>query len=171
MQNKHRRRFGGLVLSASLLVMSGCYKATFISNPQVVKGVEHDEWNSFFLWGLVGEESLDVRQHCPGGQVAQVRTGGNVGTVLVSAVTLGIYAPRMSYVWCSGGPAQNAPATVTSEAAPPKDVPSLAIYGDRKGRPVRVERRRGDVLEAVTEPQWSETDHAWRVSFVQEVAK
>src|SRR5687767_12842080 len=58
-------------LLATLLAVAatGCYKATFISNPRVVKGADHDQWNSFFLWGLVGEESLDVRQFCSGGQV------------------------------------------------------------------------------------------------------
>jgi hypothetical protein len=148
--------------------LAGCYKATFISNPNVVRGADHDQWNSFFLWGLVGQETLEVRQFCSGGQVAQVRTGANFLTGLVSFVTLGIYAPRMSYVWCAAGPGGNsAPA-----AAAAANGPTLSIYGDRQGRPVRVELRRGDKIEAIATPTAVEPDQPhWRVALVEEVAR
>jgi hypothetical protein len=157
-------------LVASLLVVAttGCYKATFMANPNLVRGADHDQWNSFFLWGLVGQETLDVRQFCSGGQVAQARTGANFLTGLVSFVTLGIYAPRMAYVWCAAGPA----GTTAPPPAAAAKVPMLAIYGDRQGRPVRVELRRGDALEAVATP--TPVDHEqphWRVAFVSEVAR
>jgi hypothetical protein len=149
------------------VALAGCYKATFISSPNVVRGADHDQWNSFFLWGLVGQETLEVRQFCSGGQVAQVRTGANVLTGLVSFVTLGIYAPRMSYVWCAAGPAGNgAPPPVAAKE------PTLAIYGDRRGRPVRVELRHGDQIEAVATPTAVEPDQPhWRVALVEEVAR
>jgi Bor protein len=154
----------------------GCYKATFIANPQVVRGADHDQWNSFFLWGLVGEETLDVRQFCSGGQVAQVRTGANFLTGLVSFVTIGIYAPRMAYVWCAAGhvgPPRAALAPNESAAATPaSDSPTLSIYADRRGRPVRVELRHNDALDAVATPTAVKDEpRRWHVAFAPEVAR
>src|SRR5688572_19823451 len=145
MRSFHLTRSIPCAVLATLLAIaaSGCYKATFMGNPNVVKGADHDQWNSFFLWGLVGEETLDVRQFCSGGRVAQVRTGANVLTGLVSLVTLGIYAPRMAYVWCAAsapGLDPSAPRPGSASAAP-ANAPTLSIYGDRRGRPVRVELR------------------------------
>jgi hypothetical protein len=157
------------------IAASGCYRATFMANPNVVKGQEHDQWNSFFLWGLVGEETLDVRQYCGGGPVAQVRTGANVLTGLVSFVTLGIYAPRMAYVWCAAGaPATGMPAPPKTEAAsvPSTNGSMLTIYGDSRGRPVRVELRRAGELEAVAKPTVVDADRGqWEVSLAHEVAR
>jgi hypothetical protein len=152
---------------------SGCYKATFISNPNVVKGSDHDQWNSFFLWGLVGDETLDVRQFCSGGQVAQVRTGANVLTGLVSFVTLGIYAPRMAYVWCAAG-ATTTPSAPRLDGAssPPATTSVLSIYGDARGRPVRVELRRDGELEAVARPTPVDAQQSrWEVAFAREVER
>jgi hypothetical protein len=155
------------------LFLTGCYKATFISNPNVVRGADHDQWNSFFLWGLVGEETLDVRQFCSGGQVAQVRTGANFLTGLVGFFTLGIYAPRMAYVWCAANPgAPTASAGRTTPPAPPAHTPTLAIYGDRQGRPVRVELRRDDRIEAVAAPTALQDQPLhWQVALAPEVAR
>jgi Bor protein len=164
-----------LLAAVLAIAAAGCYKATFISNPSVVRGADHDQWNSFFLWGLVGEETLDVRQFCSGGQVAQVRTGANVLTGLVSLVTLGIYAPRMAYVWCAASPGMVSPTPAAGGAtvpAPPANAPTLSIYGDRAGRPVRVELRRGDALEAVAAPITVQDDpNRWQVAFAPEVAR
>lgn len=159
--------------------VSGCYTATFMSNPNVAKGEQRDQWNSFFLWGLVGEETLDVRQFCGNGQVAQVQTGANVLTVLVSAVTLGIYAPRKAYVWCAAGaPATGAPAAGTpapktgAPSVPPATGSMLAIYGDSNGRPLRVELLRDGALEAVAEPAAIDAAQTnWEVAFAREVAR
>ena len=166
--------FAGLVA----LGVSGCYKATFMANPNAVKGQDHDQWNSFFLWGLVGTETLDVRQFCGNGQIAQVRTGANVLTVLVSAVTLGIYAPRMAYVWCVAGAPAGAPAAATpppstpTASATPSNGPTLAIYGDSHGRPLRVELLRDGALEAVAKPTSVDFAQAkWEVAFAHEVAR
>lgn len=156
------------------ITASGCYKATFMSNPSVVRGQDYDQWNSFFLWGLVGEETLDVRQFCGGGQVAQVRTGANVLTGLVSVVTLGIYAPRMAYVWCAAGVTvtPSAPRLDGGASTPPANARTLSIYGDAQGRPVRVELRRSGDLEAVAIPSSVDAGQShWEVAFAREVER
>jgi hypothetical protein len=85
------------------VVSTGCYKATFIRDSSAVRGVEHDEWTNFFLFGLVNEQTIDVHQFCPNGKVAQVQTGANFATGLVSFLTIGIYTPRKVYVTCAAG--------------------------------------------------------------------
>lgn len=84
-----------------MMSMSGCYQATFYRDPSVIKGEEHDEWSDFYVFGLVGTENFDVHQFCPNGEVAVAKTGGNLGTGLVSVVTIGIYTPRKVYVTCA----------------------------------------------------------------------
>lgn len=86
------------VLVAMSLALGACYKATFVQ-PRTAAGIEHDEWNDFFLFGLAGEEDRDLSSYC-GGAIARVRTAGNFATGLVSFVTLGIYTPRKLYVTC-----------------------------------------------------------------------
>jgi hypothetical protein len=83
-----------------LLGVSGCYKASFYQG-STVRGTEHEEWTDFFVFGIVGHDTVDVREFCPSGQVAAVRSGGNFGTLLVSVVTLGMYTPHKVYVSCA----------------------------------------------------------------------
>jgi len=103
-QGAHRARHRRLFASACLafcagLALPGCYRATFI-DPNAMHAVEHREWTDFFLFGLAGHERMDVRSYCTG-PVALVRTGANVGTAVVSVLTIGIYTPRVLYVTCA----------------------------------------------------------------------
>ena len=95
------KRLGRAALLAALLGAAGCYKASFIRDPNVVRGAEQDRWLDYWLWGLVGEQSMQVKEFCPDGRVAEVVTGGNFGTGIVELLTLGIYAPRKVYVTCA----------------------------------------------------------------------
>jgi hypothetical protein len=95
------KQLGRAALLAILLGGAGCYKATFIRDPNVVRGAEHDQWLDFWVFGIVGEQNIDVKQFCPDGRVAQVVTGGNFATGIVSLLTIGIYAPRKVYVTCA----------------------------------------------------------------------
>lgn len=114
----------GAALFASAMLM-GCYKASFIQ-PGAVAGEEVRTWTSFFLWGLVGDEELDVREFCPNGRVAKVQTGAGVGTTIVSCLTLGIYNPRRVIVTCDARTGANAGR-------------SLAVFADENGKPIAVE--------------------------------
>lgn len=93
-------RSGRTALVAIVFAM-GCYKATFIRDSNARRGVERDEWVNYFVFGLVGDQSFEVRQFCPDGRVAQVQTGANFGTGIVSLLTIGIYTPRKIYVTCA----------------------------------------------------------------------
>jgi hypothetical protein len=90
-----------------LIGQAGCYRASFYTDPKLVRGLEHDQWTDFFVFGLVGTQEIDVRSFCEGKAIAEVKTGGNFATNLVSAVTIGIYTPRKVYVTCAAGPAKS----------------------------------------------------------------
>jgi hypothetical protein len=142
------RRIGIVLTSGALLLsMSGCYKATFYKNASVVKGEEHEEWTDFFVFGMVGTEHIDVKKFCPTGEAAVVRTGGNVGTGVVGALTIGIYTPRKVYVTCA---ANNAPAASARRL-------ELEVRDD--GSPLNATLTQGDeaipvVIQAVGERGW-----------------
>lgn len=111
-----------------LLGLAGCYRASFYTDPKLVRGLEHDRWSDFFLYGLVGNEEVDVHNFCEGKTIAEVKTGGNFATSLVSALTLGIYTPRKVYVTCAAGPGQSMFDSVSSR--------KLQLDLDSAGQPV-----------------------------------
>jgi hypothetical protein len=117
-------------LFAALLLLAGCYKATFHQANDAIRGEGHEEWTDFFIFGLVGTETFDVREFCGGASPAEVRSGGNFLTGLVSAVTIGIYTPRKVYVTCAA-------AGVASAAR------RLELSFDGDGLPVRAVIREG----------------------------
>ena len=126
--------------------MNGCYKATFYKNSSVVKGEEHEEWTDFFVFGTVGTEHIDVKKFCPTGEAAMVRTGGNVGTGVIGALTIGIYTPRKVYVTC----AANGPAASARR---------LELELGEQGEPLNAKLTDGDeripvVIEAVGTRAW-----------------
>ncbi|HEX2677211.1 MAG TPA: hypothetical protein VHM19_11240 [Polyangiales bacterium] len=111
-----RRVLRALIALALLSCSTGCYQATFVA-PKTAAGIEHDEWNDFFLFGLIGDPKYDTRQACSGA-IAKVRTAGNVGTGLLSLFTIGIYTPRKVYVTCADAAATQQLARQTEGAVP-----------------------------------------------------
>jgi hypothetical protein len=100
---------------------AGCYKATFHRDPQLVSGEQHEEWTNFYLFGLVGEEVIDVKRYCPIDKLAMVRTGANLGTGVVSFITLGIYTPHKIYVTCAAPSDRRANAALSSVGTKKED--------------------------------------------------
>lgn len=128
--NKQRSWVRAATAALVCLGLSGCYKATFIRDAEAVRGEEHDQWTTFFLYGLIGTEEVDVKEFCPNGDVAVVRTGANFGTGFVSAITLGIYTPHKVYVTCAKG------GSATSGDADAASARRLELDVDESGTPV-----------------------------------
>ncbi|MDX2052808.1 MAG: hypothetical protein SFV15_10480 [Polyangiaceae bacterium] len=118
-----------------LLPLSGCYRATFFENPTAVRGNEHERWTDFFIFGLVGTQDFSIKEFCPSGEVAQVRTGANFGTGIVGFLTIGIYTPRKLYVTCAA----------TGKAARRE----LEIDATSSGEPVAAKIRTGNLAVPV----------------------
>lgn len=55
--------------------------------------------SKFYLWGLVGERSLIMKDYCSNG-VSRIEEEFTAGDVVLTAITLGIYAPRHSRIFC-----------------------------------------------------------------------
>jgi hypothetical protein len=128
------RRLLALLL---LPLLSGCFQSTFV-DPNLTPGEQHDPWTHFFLWGLVGEADIDVRELCPG-EVQSVGFGQNFGNWAVSVVTLGIYTPRKVYVTCAEGGAPPATAIIETDATGrPTRVTEVRDGRARAGVPVEV---------------------------------
>ncbi len=155
--NKQRSWVRAATAALVCLGLSGCYKATFIRDAQVVKGEEHDRWTTFFLFGLVGTEEVDVKEFCPAGDVAVVRTGANFGTGFVSAITLGIYTPHKVYVTCAKAESAESAATPIGYATR-----RLELEVDGSGRPVRGELITGEQVRPVEVA--SAGEHSWSLS-------
>jgi hypothetical protein len=142
-----------------LLFLASCYKATFYQNTNVVRGVQHEEWTSFFLYGLVGSETYNVQQFCGNTEVAEIRTGGNFATGLLSTITIGIYTPRKVYVTCASF------SGIRSEAPHRK----LEVALNAQGEPVYAEvSENGHTTIARVSP---EREGVYRMSHEREVSR
>jgi hypothetical protein len=112
-------------LTTALLVASmaltGCGYTYHFKNVDTMRGEEHNEWASFFLFGIVGDYELDVRDFCPNG-VHEITTGTNFLTWLVSTFTIGIYTPRKVNVWCSAGERRTSYSVDFGDDGKPKHV-------------------------------------------------
>jgi len=94
-----KKIIGALVL-ASLL--SGC--ATVTIHPKKTQKLastpSFEESKDFFFWGLSGEHRLNVAEVCGNKPVNQMQSQATFNDVVLTIVTLGIYAPHSVKVWC-----------------------------------------------------------------------
>lgn len=92
-----------LTLASIALFASGC--ASY--NTRIVTGLPpggevKEQGSTFYVYGLVGDQTVDLAQVCPAG-VASVQTQMSAGDKLLTAITLGIYSPMSMVVECAGG--------------------------------------------------------------------
>ncbi len=93
--------------SAALLAIciSGCALSGCAAAPsRGAVSATHDHWLSGYVLGIWGKAELDVRDDCPKTGATSVRVGATWTTLVVTVVTLGIYAPREVRVYCRAHP-------------------------------------------------------------------
>lgn len=99
---KHLRglRFPALLLA---LAMAGCSTVTIRdkSTNQLAGEPTYESSKAFFLWGLVGEHHIDVKDICGGKGAKQIQAQDTFVDSLLAVITLGIYMPRTAKVWCA----------------------------------------------------------------------
>lgn len=86
-----------LLMTWSILV-AGCHTMRFELMDKPHDRVVYER-KSFFLWGLVPTQSVDVGTRCPAG-VAAVRERTTFTDGLLGALTLGVWQPRSSWYYC-----------------------------------------------------------------------
>jgi hypothetical protein len=93
-------RLRPIAVLLTLAVFASACSATF-TDPRVPAGEKKSEWQPFFLLGAVGHAEVDVRDYCAENRAHEVHLGGDILTVIVSVVTIGIYTPRKVTVTCA----------------------------------------------------------------------
>ncbi|MCK6506498.1 Bor family protein [Myxococcota bacterium] len=83
------------------LTGTGCLKNTYMTGRPYGGGV-YTQKAQFFLWGLVGEKTVDLNQVCPGG-AAWFQNRRTLDDLVVSCFTCGLYQPVTLEVRCAGG--------------------------------------------------------------------
>lgn len=108
------------MIACALVLASpaGCFTYHYV-NRSVIPGETHRSWGSFFLWGIIGHQYVDVREYCGQGEIREVNVGTNFFTWLVSSLTLGIYSPRVVVVQCGRGPSPTAFRIELPDEPPP----------------------------------------------------
>lgn len=98
-------RIGSILVGALMLALSAC--STVTVNPdgraKVVSEPSYQDSKAFFLWGLVGEHHVDVLRICNGKEPVQMQSQQTFTDGLLGVVTLGIYSPHSTKVWCNRG--------------------------------------------------------------------
>jgi Bor protein len=89
------------ILTSALLLLAGCYSVTVRPDGgyKVATKPTYEQRQDFYLWGLVGESHIDVKEVCKAGPV-QFQSQRTFVDGLLALVTLGIYAPESARVWC-----------------------------------------------------------------------
>jgi hypothetical protein len=95
-----------LALAALLLGSSACasYKVNYRNKSTAPSGEVHSAKQSFFLWGLVGGDEVDLDRVCPTG-VSRIASRKGAGDAILFWLTGGLYAPMSVEVECAGGTA------------------------------------------------------------------
>jgi hypothetical protein len=91
-------------LLAALVATSACasYKVNYRNKTAPSSGEVHSAKQSFFLWGLVGGDEVDLDQLCPRG-VSRIASKKGPGDAILFWLTGGLYAPISVEIECSGG--------------------------------------------------------------------
>ena len=91
-----------LITCSIVLMLSACSSVTI--QPQKIAKLSakptYQDSRPFFMWGLVGEERVDVKKVCGDQSVLQMQSQQTATDGVLGLVTLGIYAPHTVKVWC-----------------------------------------------------------------------
>lgn len=60
----------------------------------------YEESLNFYLWGLIGEHHIDVKEICRDKRAIRMQSRFTGSDVLYGVLTAGIYLPRTARVWC-----------------------------------------------------------------------
>lgn len=106
------------LLSAAILVSAvsatGCYKHTFTvgSGGNVEAEPTYEVWHSHWLWGIIGDENVDVNKVCPSGN-ATIKEKTSFVNGLIGGLVGTIYYPTTVEIYCGEGPAAPKAASIT----------------------------------------------------------
>ena len=93
----------GVAACLAALMLAGCAAVTVRPDGggRVAGAPDFQESRSYFLWGLIGEHTIDVAEICGKSGVEQFQSIFTFGDGLLGVVTLGLYTPKTAKVWCN----------------------------------------------------------------------
>lgn len=99
MGNKRVRPLATILLAAAV---AGCSTITITrkGEQKLTTPANFEKSYDYFLWGIVNDHDIDVKDACRGGKVEQMQTQYTFVDALLGICTLGIYSPRTAKVWC-----------------------------------------------------------------------
>ena len=102
MRGSRQKLFGAMAMA---VLMAGCATVTLTQQGKrkLSSHPNYQKQQTFFLWGLVGEQYIDVRNVCGAAGVTQLQTQNTFVDGVLQFLTLGIYAPRTAKIWCNRG--------------------------------------------------------------------
>ena len=90
-----------VMLAAAALALTGCAVQRFDLQPATQDAAAYNDAQSFWVYGVGQTEEIDAAKVCGGAKkVQRVETQVTAGNAVLTAVTLGIYAPRQIRVFC-----------------------------------------------------------------------
>lgn len=86
----------------ALLMLSACTSVTIrpSGGEKIHTEPTYTDSKPFYLFGLIGEHTVDVNEVCDGAEVEQMQTLISSNDYLLNLITLFIYSPRTAKVWC-----------------------------------------------------------------------
>ncbi len=95
---------GHTICSLMLLLLTSCSTVTLIkSADESIATPKSEKVHRFFFGGLVGYAVIEVDRVCGEKIVEKVDLRYRFEDVAIAVVTLGVYTPRTSRVWCRAG--------------------------------------------------------------------
>jgi len=106
-QSKTLSKIGMGIVCAAMMV--GCYKHSYTvgAGGNTEKEAAYSKWHAHWLFGLIGEDDVDVKAICPSGD-ATVKDSHTFVNSLIHALVGTIYAPTTVEVYCGDAPAKAA---------------------------------------------------------------
>ncbi|AUL74364.1 Bor family protein [Pseudoalteromonas sp. 13-15] len=91
-----------LIMGFVVLGLSACSAVTIQPHAiaKITSKATYEDSRPFYLWGLVGEERVDVKEICTDTQAAQMQSQQTFSDGALGLITLGIYSPHTIKVWC-----------------------------------------------------------------------
>ncbi|MCH2042233.1 MAG: Bor family protein [Saccharospirillaceae bacterium] len=91
-----------LIAASAIVALAGCSTVTIHpkSAAKLSSNPTFEESQTFYLWGLVGENRINVSEICGSKGPLQMQTQQTFVDGLLGGITLGIYAPHTAKVWC-----------------------------------------------------------------------
>lgn len=94
--------FKHAIIISLAITVSACSTITMHPKPidQIKTRATYQDSKPFFLFGLIGEQHVNVSEICGKSDVLQMQTHQSFFNGFLTVITLGIYSPHIVRVWC-----------------------------------------------------------------------